>query len=229
MAGASLVTPGRRPWVGLGLAGLILAAALVVVLLRDRQVVARAGEDQARLRALEARVALLERRQRGRSFGTPSGGEGREPRLVVPMSPEEAASAGAGTAAAPAPVTLSTEAVLDEAAIQREYFGELDARLAAETRDPSWSAATEERLRGTTQDLRTLINVDSAQCGSSLCRVDTTVVQPQEEARALDRFLAATIAVLPDAVVREGDEPGRRIVYFSRTTGGLPPMLAPER
>jgi hypothetical protein len=214
--------------VGLALAGLILAAALVLVL-RERQVVARASEDQARLRALEARVALLERRQRGRTFGTPSGGDGREPHLVVPVSPEEAASTGVAGASATAPVTLSPEAALDEAAIQREYFGELDARLASETRDPVWSAATEERLRGTTQDLRSLINVDAAQCGSSLCRVDTTVVSPQEEARALDRFLAATIAVLPDAVVREGVEPGRRIVYFSRTTGGLPPMVAPER
>lgn len=224
------MTASRLSWVVLGVGALALAGAAGLVLWRGRAAAPVSDAHLARMRALEARVALLEARRLGRTLGTPPDSRGgREPRLVVPVAPEEARATGSDPRPAAAPPAVSAQVALDEAAVEREYFGELDARLAAETRDPVWSAATEERLRGSTEDLRSIISVDAARCGSSLCRVDTTVVQPQEEAQALNRFLSAAIAVLPDAVVREGDQPGRRIVYFARHPDVIPPMLPPER
>jgi hypothetical protein len=117
---------------------------------------------------------------------------------------------------------------IDETALQREYFGDLDVRLGSETRDPLWAAATEERLRSSVRDLRPRITVDNAQCGQTMCRVEATVPDPHEEVAAMDKFLSTSLALFPEAVVRDGEGPGRHVVYFARRGSEFPPMDAPE-
>jgi hypothetical protein len=117
--------------------------------------------------------------------------------------------------------------LVDEAALEREYFGDLDARLAGETPDPAWSTATAEKLRGLVYDLRPRIAVDKAECGRTMCRVETSVPELREEAAALDKFISASNALLPEAVVHDGDGPGRHIVYFARKGSEFPPMNPP--
>jgi hypothetical protein len=217
------VATSRRWWLPILGAGAVAAA-----LFGGRTVLVRSvAADEARLRSLEARVALLESRLHGpRGFGMPTV-EG-DPHLVVPGPPPDSSTPAAALTPAPAARPAAKKVVVDEVALQRSYFGELDARLAGETRDPVWSAPTEELLRGSTRDLRPRLSIDAAQCGQTMCRVETTA-DPQEEARALDKFLAATVALLPEAVVRDGEQPGHRIVYFARKTGDFPPMtVEPE-
>jgi hypothetical protein len=117
---------------------------------------------------------------------------------------------------------------VNEAALQLVYFGELDARLAAEGRDAVWSAATEERLRTSAHELRPRISLAGAQCGQTLCRAEIAVADLREEAAALDKFISTSTALLPEAVVRDGEQPGGHIVYFARRVGDFPPMNAAE-
>jgi hypothetical protein len=207
----------RLGFVAIGLA----AAAIGVSLLRPRSQSPAAGDQSDRMRALEARVALLERQARqARAFPAASEVSGR---LVVPVAPGADADAPAPTArthALPSPV--------DEVAIQREYFGDLDVRLASESRDPVWSAATEEKLRGSAHELRPRITVDKAQCGETMCRVEATVPEPREDVAAVNKFLAVSLHEMPEAMVRDGDGPGRHVVYFARQGSGFPPMNAAE-
>jgi hypothetical protein len=182
--------------------------------------------DAARLRALEARLASLEGRLHG---GGPAGSSAPagKPHLMVPVAPaEQGPGEEAPAPAAPPPRLADQKAEVDEVALQRAYFGELDARLAGETRDPSWAATTEEMLRGSTHDLRPRISVDNAQCGQTMCRVETSVPDPQEEIPAMNKFLHSIVMVLPEAVVRDGEQPGHRVVYFARQGGQFPPMTA---
>jgi hypothetical protein len=206
------------------LAAVALALSVGALIMGGRTALAPSGDrvDPARLRALEARVAFLEAHLR-RPMGA----------TLQPQSAEQAAPApelSAGeTAAAPAaaklpPPRFGAAAAVDEVALQRAYFGELDARLAAEVRDPAWAAPTEELLRGTSRELRPRISVEAAQCGRSMCRVETAS-DPQEEGPALDRFITATVSLLPEVVVRDGDLPGRRVVYFARKVGEFPAMV----
>jgi hypothetical protein len=217
------VTGSRRSG---AVALLALALALVAVVLGGRATLVRGGDggDPARLRALEARVAFLEARLRR----LPGGPEiaSTASHLTLPAPSPSAPTAAGEEGTGPLRRIATKAAAVDEVALQQSYFSELDARLASETRDPLWSAPTEELLRGSAHELRPRISVEAAQCGSSMCRVETSVEDPQEEARALDKFLSATVALLPDAVVREGAQPGRRIVYFSRKSGDFPPMAA---
>jgi hypothetical protein len=185
----------------------------------------RSTDESARIKALEARLALLEKQGSRTQFVTRTVNAG-ESQSVAPtrpaaVMPEEQARAGA----APTP---RRRVPIDEVALQREYFGDLDVRLAAETRDPVWSAATEEKLRGSARDLRPRIYVENAQCGQSMCRVETSVPDPRDDSAALDKFVAASLDLLPEAVIRNGDGPGRHTLYFARQGSEFPPLSPPE-
>jgi hypothetical protein len=209
----------RRLWliiVGLG------AVAATFLLVRSR-VRGPSADESARLKALEARLALLEKQGYRSQVITRTSDPG-EGHLVVPTPPAGMVTAGQAVAG-PAP---HKPVHLDEVAIQREYFGDLDVRLAGEGRDPGWSVVTEEKLRGSVEDLRPRITVENAQCGQTMCRVETTVPEPREDAAALEKFISTSLALLSEAVVRDGDGPGRHIVYFARKGSEFPPMNAPE-
>jgi hypothetical protein len=222
MSAGPVVTTSRRWWLLIP-AVVVLTAA---VLYGGRTVLIRSNDtDAARLRALEARLAALEGRPRGGATAIP--GSGGTPHLVLPGPPPERGAGEEAPAPAAAPPRLTEKhGAVDEVALQRAYFGELDARLAGETRDPVWAAPTEELLRGSTHDQRPQISVENAQCGETLCRVETSVPDLREEIPALNKFLTATVTVLPEAVVRDGDQPGRHVVYFARKAGGFPAMTA---
>jgi hypothetical protein len=181
------------------------------------------GDDSARMRALEARLATLEK-QRPRSEVVTRTLTASEPRIVVPVAP------GAGAEEPPARPTKGPRAAVpvDEAAVQREYFGDLDVRLGSETRDPVWAAATEEKLRNSVRELRPRVTVDNAQCAQTMCRVEASVPDPREDVAAMDRFISTTLALFPEAVLREGDGPGRHIVYLARKGTEFPPMTPAE-
>jgi hypothetical protein len=198
----------------------IVAAAFVIIWSRRQPT----KDESARIKALEERLALLEKQgYRPQVIARMSDrGEGH---LVVPTPPAgPTAENQAGTTAHAAP---GKTVVLDEAAIQREYFGDLDVRLATEARDASWSAPTEEKLRRSVRELTPRINVDKAECGQTMCRVETTVPDVREDAAALDKFIAASLDILPEAVVSDGDRHGRHVVYFARPGSGFPPMSPP--
>ena len=146
--------------------------------------------------------------------------------MVVPTPPSGAQDDESPVKKSAKPQSTQV-AVVDEVALQREYFGDLDVRLVNETRDPLWSAATEEKLRSSVQDLRPRITVDNARCGQTMCRVDTTVPEVREEVAAIDKFITASLSLLSEAVVRDGDGPGRHIVYFARKGTEFPPMNPP--
>ena len=211
-------------------AGLLTALAISggvmgVRALRERR---RPDADDAQLRALTDRVALLERRLRERD-GTPrvvTVREGDE-HLVVPAAPTATETADKGVAPGrpdrPVPRTST-----DEAALEREYFGELDERLANEPPDPTWAVATEHRFRESTEPLRSQVRLDTARCGRSICRLDVAIADPSQDAIQLRRFLSAGSNILPEALVRDGDKPGRYVVYFGRS-GEFPPMQPPAQ
>jgi hypothetical protein len=201
-------------------------AAVVGSFVALRSLVARRSTDDAnRIKALEARLERLEK-QGYRSQVITRSLNSAEGHLALPAAAAGVAAdhgSGAAAAARPKPPT-----VIDEVALQREYFGDLDVQLAGETRDPVWSAATEEKLRESAHDLRPRITVDNAQCGQTMCRVAATVPDPREDSAALDKFITASLDLLPEVVVHNGDGPGRHIVYFARQGSGFPPMNASE-
>jgi hypothetical protein len=209
----------------LGLTAIGLAAVVVAIVVYARlRPAPAASDDSARMRALEARIALLEK-QRSRS-GAPEGTVwAREPRVLVPVPP---AAVAAEPPAKPATGPTGSAPAIDEAAVQREYFGDLDVRLGTETRDPTWAAATEERLRSSVRDLRPRISVDNAQCGQTMCRVEASVADPREDSTAMDRFLSTSLALFPEVVIRDGEGPGRHVVYFARKGSAFPPMNPPD-
>jgi hypothetical protein len=203
-----------------------VAVAGVGFALWTRRSVVGASTEAERIAALESRVALLEARLR-LSGGRSRLGGGSEPHLVVPApgpvpSTDTEAPAEAATAK-----TVARPVELNEAALRQAYFGELDARLASESRDPVWAVATEEKLRGSAQDLRPRIDIEGAQCGQTLCRVEALVPEPRDEAVALNQFVSASLGALPEAVIRDGDGPGRHVVYFARKGNEFPPMEPP--
>jgi len=210
----------RRRW--LWAAG-VVAALGVVAVLRGRFVTSSSNDDSARLRALEARLALLESRKGattiiGQSFSP-------ETHLSVPP-PAAITESEKNDRPAKKSAPKLTEA--QEAELQAEYFGDLDVRLSTELRDPVWAAATEEKLRNLVPDLRPRIDVENPRCGQTMCRVEARIPEVREEAAALEKFLVAAARVLPEAVIRDGDGPGRHIVYFAREGSAFPPMNAPE-
>jgi hypothetical protein len=209
---------------GLTAIGLAALAAVIAVYTRLRPAPV-ATDESARIRALEARLALLEKQRSGDSRALPPPAGASDPRLVVPVPPGTVA---AEPQAKPVRGPLGPAPAIDETALQREYFGDLDVRLGSETRDPLWAAATEERLRSSVRDLRPRITVDNAQCGQTMCRVEATVPDPHEEVAAMDKFLSTSLALFPEAVVRDGEGPGRHVVYFARRGSEFPPMDAPE-
>jgi hypothetical protein len=212
----------RHLWlilVGVGVVGAVGAG--FVRLRASRQ---EASDGTSRMRALEARLALLEK-QRRRTDPASTSAPSERAHLLVPATPSETVTSDPTTVQGK---SRAPTARADEVALQQEYFGDLDVRLASETRDPVWSASTEEKLRGSVQDLQPRITVDNAQCARTICRVETTVPDPREDGIALNKFISASLALLPEAVIREGDGPGRHIVYFARQGAGFPPMNAPE-
>ena len=210
----------RGGWIAIVGAG-ALAAAFVFVRLRQSS-----SSEADRIRALEARLALLEK-QGHRPPVLPRGSETPQSHLVVPVSP--VARTGEERPATNEKVDRGKNvAAVDEVALQREYFADLDVQLAGETRDPAWAAPTEERLRNSVHDLRPRISVDNAQCGQTMCRVEATVSDPHDDAAALDKFISTSLALLPEAVIRDGDGPGHHVVYFARKGSEFPAMNVPE-
>jgi hypothetical protein len=180
--------------------------------------------EAARIRALEARVALLE----GRSHDRGSAEVVPGPRVHLLAAGEPGDSAHEERVPPPGKALVPKAVEVDEAALQAEYFGDLDVRLAGETRDPVWAAAIEEKLRTAAFDVRPRINIDSTRCGQTMCRVDANVPDLQHQGAALEKFILSTVALLPEAVVRDGDGPGLHILYFARQGSEFPPMTAPE-
>ena len=213
---------GRR-WL-LPLGALVIAAATCIVV-RGLLVNGTAGNDDARLRALDQRIASLEAQLRARSAAG-SGGTGQS-HWLAPAAPAKAEEATETAAKRPAARPVPKLAV-DEVALQREYFGDLDVRLAGEARDPSWAVPTEEKLRHSVEDLRPRITIDNARCGQTMCRVETRVAEVKDDAAALDNFVSSAMGLLPEAVVADGEGPGHHIVYFARKGTEFPPMNAPE-
>jgi hypothetical protein len=211
----------RRGWV------LVLGAALLVTITylaaRTQSLEAVHSNDEARLRALDQRIAALEAQLRGRSSSGPSG----QSHLVVPVEPAKAAEAAELQPKAVGR-TVPRFTPVDEVALQREYFGDLDVRLAGEARDPNWAVPTEEKLRHSVEDLRPRITIDNARCGQTMCRVETRVAEVKDDATALNNFVASATGLLPEAVVADGEGPGHHIVYFARKGTEFPPMNAPE-
>lgn len=217
------MTTSRRTWlVVLGVA--LLAGASIYLLARGRDAAVVHRNDEARLRVMDERIAALEARLRAGSGGavTSTGPS----HLVLPAPPpaevsETPVPAGPGRPGhrqAPPPPP-------DEVALQRQYFGDLDVRLASEARDPVWSEQTEEKLRSV-HDLRPRISVENARCGQTMCRVETRAAEVKDDAAALNNFIQSTGAVLPEAVVADGETPGHHIVYFARRGTEFPPMSA---
>jgi hypothetical protein len=216
-----MATPQASALIAGLVGGIVVGVAFVLVGGRNPPAATPDSGDRARLRALEARVAMLE----GRLGGLREGGliQAASPHVVVPVSPEAAGEV------ARRPAGPSRGAVkFDEAAVQEHYFGDLDVRFANESRDPAWSEGAEEKLRSSAQDQRPRINLASARCGQTMCRVEAMVPEPGEEAAALEKFISASAGMLPEAVVRDGEGRGQHIVYFARKGSEFPPMTPPE-
>ena len=165
---------------------------------------------ELRVRQLEWRVRELEIRR-----GLPS------PALKLPDVPAPPAQEAIGS---PAPKSASRGPV-DEtarAAARAAYFDEVEIALAAEPRDPNWSAGAEERLRESARAGHPGFSVDSARCGTSLCRAEIHLGQAPPGVSPLDPFLATTSPFLPEALVRSGEQSGRAVVYFARQAGAFP-------
>jgi hypothetical protein len=209
---------------GLTVVGLAAVAAAIVAYVRFRPAPAASGTDSARLRALEARLALLEQQRRTGPMTVPVAPS--EPHVMVPVAPSSVPDEAPTKATRPGAARAA--ASVDEVALQREYFGDLDVRLGTETRDPVWAAATEERLRNSVREMRPRLTLDNAQCGQSMCRVEAAVTDPHEDAAAMEKFLSSSLALFPEAVLRDGEGPGRHIVYFARKGSEFPPMSKPE-
>jgi hypothetical protein len=195
---------------------------------RSSILASRDAIDSTRVRALEVRVATLEARLRGLHLGGERINAGVA-HVVLPASPEQAKEAGEEP---PAPTRTeraqTPKAPIDEVALEREYFGELDARLAGETRDPVWAAATEERLRVSAPDVQPRMTVGGVQCAQTMCRLDASAVNPKDDLAALEKFLMITGGLLPEAVIRDGEAPGHHVIYFARPGEAFPPMNPPE-
>jgi hypothetical protein len=213
----------RRGWVLL-VAGLLLAT--VTYLGARRSIINSVhSNDEARLRAMDQRIASLEARLRARSTeGAVSAGSSH---WLVPAPPAAAEQATEPHAKAKIAGPIAQSGPADEAALQRQYFGDLDVRLASEPRDPVWSAETEEKLRSV-HELRPRISVENARCGQTMCRVETRVVDTRDDAAAVNNFISSSAGALPEAVVADGEAPGHHIVYFARKGAEFPPMIAPE-
>jgi hypothetical protein len=210
---------GRR--LGLTALGITTVAVAILGYLRLRAL-AGGADDSARIRALEERLALFEKQRRAEPVTRTVAAS--EPRMVVPVPPTMGVPEQQPRVARPP----AGHPPIDEAAVQREYFGDLDERLGGEARDPDWAAATEERLRTSARDLRPRITVDNAQCGHTMCRVEASVTDAHEDVPAMEKFISSSLALFPEAVIRDGEAPGRHIVYFARKGGEFPPMNPPE-
>jgi hypothetical protein len=203
----------------------LLGATTIYLLARGRQAAIVHDSDEARLRAMDQRIAALEARLRMRGGeGTASSGPSH---LLLPAPPpavgETTESGGPHGPARPLPAAPA----IDEVALQRQYFGDLDVRLASEARDPVWSAETEEKLRAV-HELRPRISVESARCGQTMCRVETRTAEAKDDTAALNNFIEKTVSLLPEAVVADGEAPGHHVVYFARRGAEFPPMTASE-
>jgi len=212
----------RGGWLAVVGAGALAAAGFLFV----RSRLSSAAEAD-RIRALEERLALLEK-QGYRPRVLDRRPEAPAAHLVVPAPAPMAPVGDERSTTSEKAARASKAAPADEVALQREYFTDLDVRLSGETPDPAWSASTEEKLRNSVRDLRPRITVDKAQCGQTMCRVETTAPDPHEDAAALDKFVSASLALMPEVVVRDGDGPGRHVVYLARKGTEFPPMNAPE-
>ena len=47
-----------------------------------------------------------------------------------------------------------------------------------------------------------------------------------QDAAALNGLVAAVVAFMPEAVVRDGEQPGHHIIYFARQGNEFPPLNA---
>src|SRR5688572_19546348 len=162
----------RGRWALVG--GLGLAAVIApLVMLRGRSPVVRGDDSSARLRELEARLALLESRRQSDHRSGAQGASSVGDHLPAPLPP-----GATGPEEMAGPVTrpiVPKAAEVNEKQLQEEYFGELDVRLSSEGRDPVWAPATEEKLRGSVADLRPRMNIETIQCGQTMCRMETSV------------------------------------------------------
>jgi len=180
--------------------------------------------DRDKVRALEARVSILEARLRaltpvGRSVAMPE---------RQPFAPAEPTTEAQAADRRPSGQHRSDNAAKDEEAdetlVQQQYFRRLDHLLAAETIDPMWSAEAEQRLRGFGDDFKASLTLESAHCRTSLCRAEIQLNNPDDQGQVMTEFLWATRHLLPDAATRSTDQPGRSIMYFARQGAHLPSM-----
>lgn len=206
-------TPRALP---LAAIGLVVVAAFALVELRrpgarpsvpEPTTSAPSQALEARVRQLEWRVHELERLKSQPSAST---------ELVGPPAP---ALVAAPPSAPPSRPRMTEE---QEAAARMQYFEEVESRLAAEPRDENWALDVEGRLRGYARVGPAGFSVDDARCGRSLCRVQLHLGDASPGHSALQPFLSAAAGLLPEAVVRSGEQPGRAVVYFARQAGAFP-------
>ena len=118
-----------------------------------------------------------------------------------------------------------------EAKMFAGYFGTLDEKRRTEGVDPMWAGdmnALFRRRAGGDGALASL-NVQTVDCGRTLCRVELKSSNDVEKQLAISELLMKVSAELPEASVQVVPGSNQVTAYFARTGTELPAIQSPER